>query len=177
MVRLSNIAALLAIASPLSCLAATLAEAISARDDLSTLLAIATRYPSVLGNLGTSGGTLLAPTNAALAAFLEAAGIPDLASVPESAAQDLVSYHILPTVLRSTDLVNPGGATSDTGLTAETYANLGGKPNVVFASAFGSTGVEPANTGLKIYSGVGVPANVTGADIEFDDGVIHIIDR
>jgi len=57
-------------------------------------------------------------------------------------------------------------------------ANLEGTANVVYASAFGSTGTEGEASPLKIYSGVGPEANVTRTDLEIEGGgLLHIIDR
>ena len=66
---------------------------------------------------------------------------------------------------------------ADTSLVDETYANLDGNPNVVFGSAFGSTGQDVVAGGLKIYSGIGESANVIGEELNFDSGVVHVIDR
>ncbi|TEB33757.1 FAS1 domain-containing protein [Coprinellus micaceus] len=151
-------------------------EAIAGRRELSTLNAIATRFPSVLGQLNSTGGTFLAPTNDAISQYMQATGT-DISSVTEASARELISYHILPLSLRSTDLDRQGGALADTTLLSETFANLEGKANVVFASAFGSTGQETAPSGLRIYSGVGTPANVTTPDVAFDNGFLHVLDR
>ncbi|RXW23719.1 hypothetical protein EST38_g2137 [Candolleomyces aberdarensis] len=132
--------------------AATVQEVIAERPELSRFNSISTRFPAVLRDLTVSGGTLLAPNNDAVSSFIASAGIPDLASITEAAARDLLSYHVLPLALRSTDLSSP---------------------NVVFASAFGSTGQEVAPSGLKIYSGIGTPSNVTTPDVVFDDGVLN----
>ncbi|KAJ2927551.1 hypothetical protein H1R20_g9545, partial [Candolleomyces eurysporus] len=157
--------------------AATVQEVIAERPELSRFNAITTRFPAVLRDLTVAGGTLLAPNNDAVSSFIASAGIPDVASITEASARELLSYHVLPLALRSTDLSRSGGALADTSLLDDRLANLQGSPNVVFASAFGSTGQEVAPSGLKIYSGVGTPSNVTTQDVVFDDGYLHVIDR
>jgi hypothetical protein len=158
-------------------LAATFQEVIRGRGELSALVAVAERFPSVLGNFTTEGGTLLAPANDALLRFLATFGIRDLASVSEATARDLVAYHILPQSLPNSNLTMQGGIVANTDLNSTAYANLGGAPNVVFASAFGSTGQFQSQGSLKIYSGVGPASNVTVVDLQFDNGYVHIIDR
>lgn len=177
MVRVLNHVVFALTASPLLSLAITVSEAIASRRELSTLNSIATRFPSVLGQLNSTGGTILAPTNDAISQYMQEVGVTDLSSVSEATARELISYHILPLSLRSTDLDKQGGAVADTTLLSEAFANLQGSPNVVFASAFGSTGQEQAPSGLKIYSGVGAPSNVTTPDVAFDDGFLHVIDK
>ncbi|KAF5318943.1 hypothetical protein D9611_013647 [Ephemerocybe angulata] len=177
MFRTQSTAALLLIASPLLCFAISIQDAINQRPELSTLGAISTRFPSVLGDLTTQGGTLLAPNNDALTQYLNDAGVADIGSISEASAREVVSYHSLPLSLRSTDLSKEGGALVDTKLLSDTFANLAGQPNVVYASAFGSTGQEQAPTDLRIFSGIGTPANVTQSDVAFDDGFMHVIDR
>ncbi|KAF6752630.1 FAS1 domain-containing protein [Ephemerocybe angulata] len=180
MVRIHDKAALVlrVILSPISLsFALSIREAISQRGDLSTLNAISTRFPSILGDLASQGGTLLAPTNNALSSYINDAGIADIGSISEADARDLLSYHSIPISLKSADLTQTGGTIVNTKLMAEAFANLQGQPNVVYASAFGSTGQEQALGNLQIFSGAGAPANVTGSDLAWDSGFLHVIDR
>lgn len=161
----------------LSVNAQTLSSVIEATPELSTLGAIAAAFPAVVGNLTSRPGTLLAPNNDAFAAYLAAAG-PNvgLGDLSAEFVTDLLSYHYIPVPLKSEDLVAPGGAVAPTALTSGALANLGGDPQSVFASAYGSTGLAPTAGGLRIYTGAGNPANVTTADVELEDGtVVHII--
>ncbi|KAG2009695.1 hypothetical protein CC2G_012596 [Coprinopsis cinerea AmutBmut pab1-1] len=182
MVRYTSSAALflLSLYSPLQVSAQSLASAVSSRPELSTFLTVVSSFPDLVESVSSSGGTILAPSNNAFSSFLEAAnlGPEGLAAVPESTVRSLLTYHVLPETLRSTDLVVRGGAVAETALSDnEEFANLDGDPNVVFASAFGSAGLDEGNVGtLRIYSGAGNPANVSSADIEFDNGVIHVIE-
>ncbi|KAF9533551.1 FAS1 domain-containing protein [Crepidotus variabilis] len=169
--------------SPLSLLllsscvtAASVQDVISQRSELSMLNTLVNRFPNTLNQLNQGGGTLLAPSNTAISKLLLSAGIQDITTVPESTVQDLMSYHILNLTLQSADLRKKGGVTVDTTLLKDQYANLGGRPNVIFSSAFGSVGEAPTATALNIYSGVGDPANVTTTDIGFDRGFVHVID-
>lgn len=178
MVRIHDKAALVLILSPISLsFALSIREAISQRGDLSTLNAISTRFPSILGDLASQGGTLLAPTNNALSSYINDAGIADIGSISEADARDLLSYHSIPISLKSADLTQTGGTIVNTKLMTEAFANLQGQPNVVYASAFGSTGQEQALGNLQIFSGAGAPANVTGSDLAWDSGFLHVIDR
>ncbi|KAJ2915075.1 hypothetical protein MD484_g5331, partial [Candolleomyces efflorescens] len=177
LLKIPRFLALLPFGIPLLANAATVQEVIAQRPELSRLNAITTRFPSVIRDLTVAGGTLLAPTNDAVSSFIASAGFSDVSSITEATARDLLSYHVLPLALRSTDLSRAGGALADTNLLNDELANLQGAPNVVFASAFGSTGQEIAPSGLKIYSGIGTPSNVTTSDVVFDDGYMHLIDR
>jgi len=153
-------------------LGATLAEVLSSNHDLSTLNTIVGQFPALTANLS---GTLFAPTNEALERFIASAG--GLNALTPADITNVLTYHVVPAVVRSTDVTKPGGAIAPTALNNWTYANLDGSANVIFASAYGSTGVENQSSGLKVYSGVGEPATVTQGDIDFDGGVVHIIDQ
>ncbi|KAJ2932366.1 hypothetical protein H1R20_g4684, partial [Candolleomyces eurysporus] len=152
-----------------------IATLIAQTAELSTLNSIITQYPGLLASLSSAAGTLLAPSNEALDAFISGQG--GLASLTEDSIQDLVNYHLLPLSRSSADLSVAGGAIAETRLLDADYTNLAGTANVIFASAYGSTGQEVAPSGLKIYSGVGTSANVTSADLAFEGGLVHVIDR
>ena len=145
---------------------------LAATADLSTLSSILVQYPGLIANLS---GTLLAPSNSALEQYITSAG--GLSALTPAAISDLLSYHVLPSTYSSSDLSRSGGRLVDTSLRNPALANLEGAPQVVFASAYGSTGVASTPSDLRIYSGVGTPANVTRGDIPYEGGVIHVIDR
>ncbi|KAG2002247.1 carnitine/acyl carnitine carrier [Coprinopsis cinerea AmutBmut pab1-1] len=158
----------------------TLPALIDSRDELSVFGEIVRRFPALVGNLTAAGGTVFAPTNDAIRDFLirEAGGSPAVDALSEDIVNDLLSYHILPLSLRSDDLGIPGGVVVETSLLDEQLANLEGTPNVVFASAFGSTGQLVERGRLSIFSGVGEPAAVSVPDLEIEGGgILHIIDN
>ncbi|TFK19854.1 FAS1 domain-containing protein [Coprinopsis marcescibilis] len=161
----------------------TLPQLIEAHDELSAFGTILGRFPDLLGNLTARGGTIFAPTNTAIRSFVSAeAGVDpeaiDLSSLTRELVSDFFSYHYLPLSLRAEDLSVRGGALVETSLLRERLANLDGTPNVVYASAYGSTGLEIAPSPLKIFSGVGQESNVTTTDLEIEGGgFVHIIDR
>lgn len=170
-------ASLLAFLVPTLVAGQSVQEVLSTQPELSQFRGLTTRFPNLLSTIGTNGGTLLAPSNAALTRYFNEVGVSDPATLSEADLRALLSYHSVPLALRSTDLSRTGGALLRTALTDPLLANLEGVPNVVFASAFGSTGEEVTPSGLRVYSGIGTPANVTIPDVRFDAGYIHIIDR
>jgi hypothetical protein len=129
----------------------------------------------LLGNLTAAGGTFLAPSNDALNNFIATQG--GLPSITEDTILDLINYHLLPSTRTAASLSVSGGSIAETRLLDADYANLAGSANVIFASAYGSTGQEVAASGLKIYSGVGGSANVTSSDLAFQGGLVHVIDQ
>ena len=153
-----------------SALAHTVLSVLSQRSDLSILTAAVNSYPTLFNQLQQAGGTLLAPTDDAIKKFLAMSGFADVGAVPQAALNDLISYHILNKTLPSADLAQKGGILANTTLADQQYANLAGAPNVVFSSAFGSTGQAQAAASLQIYSGIGDPANVLARDLVFNDG-------
>ena len=156
-------------------LAHGIAGIISSTSDLSTLNSIITQYPAILDALASANGTFFAPSNDALDAFISAVGGPT--AVTPDAIQDLIAYHLSPLTHAAEALSAAGGAPVGTRLLDEAYANLEGTANVVFASAYGSTGQDTALGALKVYTGVGESATVTRPDLEFEGGLVHVIDR
>jgi hypothetical protein len=162
-----------------SSLAQNLTQVLSSTPELSTLYSLLRRYPSILNNLPNLGGTVLAPSNEALTAAFNSqreGDIPLNITSPD-VLEAFVSYHLLRGTYNRVNLTIAGGRVADTNLVDETYANLDGNPNVVFGSAFGSTGQDAVAGGLKLYSGIGEAANVIGEELNFDGGVMHVIDR
>lgn len=152
-----------------ACLASgqSLTDVISQTPDLSTLGSLLSSFPAVASTLANATNiTVLAPTNAAFAAFLTAdtnASIQaDAGLVPA-----VLSYHVLSGTIRSTDITStPVFAT--TLLANATYANVTGG-QVVKAQA-GEDG------GVMFTSGLLAMSHVTTADVAFSGGVVHVID-
>lgn len=92
--------------------------------------------------------TVFAPTNDAFSAVLNALGLSSIDEIPESVLLDIVTYHIIGSVAKSTDLES------------KTYETLNGE----------SVTVDLSN-GVKIDD-----ANVALADIEATNGIVHVVD-
>lgn len=92
--------------------------------------------------------TVFAPTNAAFQAVLNALGLTSIDEIPESVLLDIVKYHIVGAVAKSTDLEST------------TYETLNGESVTVDLSS-----------GVKVDG-----ASVVTPDIEVSNGVVHIID-
>lgn len=130
----------------------TIADLAIATPDLSTLVSILS-LPGLSDILAAADDpnatlTVFAPTNAAFAAVLEALGLPSIDEIPESVLLDIVKYHIVGSVAKSSDLMST------------TYATLNGESVMVDLS----NGVMVDN------------ANVAIADVEGANGVVHIVD-
>ena len=145
---------------------------------MTAFVELVSQFPDLVEAVSSSGGTILAPSNDALETFVGTLGPQGLHTIPEDTLRSVLTYHVLPKTLKSGDLTGKGGGIAETSLQGpEPFANLDGKANVVFASAFGSSGLQGNQAGpLKIYSGVGSPASVSTADVVFDKGVIHVIE-
>jgi transforming growth factor-beta-induced protein len=136
----------------LSGMVPSVADAAIATPELSTLVDILS-LPGLSDILAAAANddaelTVFAPTNDAFAAVLTALGLTSIDEIPESVLLDIVTYHIVGSVAKSTDLQ------------ATTYETLNGESVTVDLSS-----------GVKIDG-----ATVTTADIEVSNGVVHIID-
>ena len=119
--------------------------------DLTSLAAALDKFPDLVTTLSGSGNfTVFAPSNTAFDALLAAIGQTSIDDVPEEVLRDVLEYHVITSAaLLSTDL-------SD----GQTAATLNG-----------------ANIIVTINNGVFInQAEVTTADIEASNGVVHIID-
>ncbi|KAH6897735.1 FAS1 domain-containing protein [Coprinopsis sp. MPI-PUGE-AT-0042] len=156
----------------------SLTDALGGRSELSSFVELVSQFPDLVESVSSSGGTVLAPSNSALTTFIGKLGPQGIHGVPTETVRAILTYHVLPETLKSGDLTAKGGAIAETSLKEpQSFANLGGEANVVFASAFGSIGLQGNEAGpLRIYSGVGNPANVSAADVEFEGGVLHVIE-
>lgn len=151
-----------------ACLASgqSLTDVISQTPDLSTLGSLLQSFPAVASTLANATNiTVLAPTNAAFAAFLTAS---TNASIQADAGlvPAVLSYHVLSGTIRSTDITSTP-AFAKTLLTNATYANVTGG-QVVKAQTEGSN--------VVFTSGLLAKSHVSTADVTFSGGVVHIID-
>jgi uncharacterized surface protein with fasciclin (FAS1) repeats len=138
-----------------------------ATPSLSTLVKVLTSpgYAPLLQTLNSPGTfTVFAPNdNAFAAAQIDPTNV-DLVT-------QVLLYHVLPAVVRSTDLTTL--QFPNTSLTDRRYALLGGKAQVL--------AVSKDSNGVSINFGIPGVANLTAhvltADVIASNGVVHIIDR
>jgi len=121
---------------------------------LSTLKAALDIFPALVSALDSDGSyTVFAPTNDAFTALLGIIGQTSLTDVPESVIERLLKYHVISGAsLMSTDLTD-------------------GQQAATFLSADDKITVGIDGTSVKING-----ANVTTADVEASNGVVHILD-
>ncbi|MDP3341840.1 fasciclin domain-containing protein [Frigidibacter sp.] len=144
-----TVAATTAFAAPAFAQDADIVDTAIAAGDFTTLVAAVQAAGLVETLKGTGPFTVFAPTDAAFAA-LPAGTVEDLLK-PENKEQlaAVLTYHVVPGKVMSTDLTD--------GMTAAT--------------------VQGADVTIMTEGGVKVnAANVTTADIEASNGVIHVID-
>ena len=130
----------------------SIAEIAVGTESLSSLVAILS-LAGLSEELAAAGDdnaqiTVFAPTNDAFQAVLDALGISDISEIPEEVLRDIVRYHIVGAVAKSTDLQ------------ATTYETLNGESVTVDLS-----------DGVKVDG-----ANVVLPDVEGTNGVVHVID-
>lgn len=132
----------------------SIVEIASATPSLSTLVQALTKFPGLVNALGSEGSyTVFAPDNEAFTALLGAVGQTSLDNIPESVIERLLKYHVIAGAsLMSTDL-------SD-GQTAATFL---GENDIITVGVNG--------TSVTINN-----ANVTTADVEASNGIVHIVD-
>lgn len=121
---------------------------------LSILVEALTMFPDLVSALSSDGSyTVFAPTNDAFAALLGVTGQSGLEDIPEEVIERLLKYHVISgAALMSTDLSD--GQMASTLLSAEDEITVG---------IMGSS--------VSINN-----ANVTLANVEASNGVVHIID-
>ena len=137
------------LASAVSAKAGDIVDVASSAGDFSTLLAAAEAAGLVETLKGDGPFTVFAPTDEAFAALPE--GTVDTLLQPENKDQltSILTYHVVPGKVMSTDLTN--------GMEAET--------------------VQGSMVTIMTEGGVTVDgANVVTADVEASNGVIHVID-
>lgn len=125
----------------------------SGAENLTVLVDALTRFPDLVETLSDNSGefTVFAPTDAAFVALLGVIGQTGLDDIPESVIRRILEYHVVPSVARSTDLSD--GLEVGTVLTDE------------------SVTVSITGDAVMINS-----ANVTTANVEAVNGVVHIVD-
>jgi transforming growth factor-beta-induced protein len=110
-----------------------------------------TKYPDLVSTLSGDGSfTVFAPSNAAFQALLPAIGQTSLNDIPEDVLKSIIQYHVIASAaLKSTDLTT-------------------GNVNAVNGEAIS----------INVASGVKIntSANVTVADVEATNGIVHIVD-
>lgn len=146
---------------------ASLTEVISQTPDLSTLGSLLQQFPDVASTLaGATNITVLAPSNAAFSSFLTAAVNASI-QADAGLVPAVLSYHVLSGVVPSS-AITATPAFAKTLLTNATYANVTGGQVVKAQSA--------SDGGVVFTSGLLQESRVATADVEFDGGLVHIID-
>ena len=127
--------------------------------DLTVLEEALTKFPDMVTTLSSAGSyTVFAPTDAAFTALLGIVGQTDLDDIPESVLRRVLEYHVVAgTAAFAADLSD--GQMIGTVLTE-----------------MGATMSETVTIGVDGSSVTVNGANVTTADVEASNGVVHIID-
>jgi transforming growth factor-beta-induced protein len=122
----------------------------SGNSNLSTLVAALTKYPDLVSTLGSTGSfTVFAPTNTAFENVLTAIGQSSIDDIPEDVLKTILQYHVVGSEVKSTQLTNGPVET------------VQGEDITVSLSS-----------GVKLNGTV----NVTQADIDASNGVVHVVD-
>ena len=133
----------------------TIVDIASGDAQFSTLVSALQRTDLVATLQGDGPFTVFAPTNAAFTAL----GV-DLATISDDALTEILLYHVLGAEVKSTDLAE-----------GQTYASTaaatgpGGNPLSIL--------VEKSGSAVKVNN----LASVTSADVNADNGIIHIVDN
>lgn len=130
----------------------TIAEIASDNPEFSTLVSAVVKAGLLAAVSGPGKFTVFAPTNDAFTA----AGITDINAVPQGTLETVVKYHVLPTNVFASDLVN----------NANPATIQGGRLLVTLP--------PPA---VKIDGSAEAASNIVTANIVATNGVIHVIDR
>jgi len=113
----------------------------------------------------TTNATVFAPTNAAFASLATQLGFADASAMvnalPPQALASILSYHLLPAPRTAADLA-AGGATQ-----ATAYS---------FGGSAATLGISTTN-GVRVTDAALTQANVTSANVEASNGLIHVIDK
>lgn len=134
---------------------------------LSSLIGLLSTQSAIVSTLSALNNiTILAPSNAALSAFLNSTAGAAAAANPGAVA-NLLTYHVLNGSYPASAFTN-SSQFIPTLLTNSSYANVTGGQRVE-ARLNGST--------VDIYSGLLSRSTVTTANVNFTGGVIHIIDH
>jgi len=132
-----------------------------------TALVAAATKANLVGALSDPAAslTVFAPTDAAFGTLATQLGFANATAMvnalPSSALASILSYHVLPAKKTAATLV-AGGATQ------ATIYNFAGSATTLALSTTG---------GVKITDAVLTQANVTTADVQASNGVIHVVDK
>ncbi|KAL8313308.1 hypothetical protein RB593_007472 [Gaeumannomyces tritici] len=153
--------------------AQTLTEVlVSKNDTLSTLISLVQGQPDLLGALtGASNITVLAPSNEAFNKLLADPAVAAAVQSTPSLVPALLSYHVLNGTFYASALA---------GLAAPAFVPTYLAGNAEYSTVSGGqvVAVKGDNNGggVTVLSGGGASARVTGADLNFTGGTVHIID-
>lgn len=129
----------------------TIVQIAQGNSNLSVLVTALTKYPDLVATLSGSGQfTVFAPTNTAFTNLLTAIGQTSLDDIPENVLKDILEYHVV-----------TSGKVLSTQLTNSNVATANGENIAVTVSG-----------GVRLNGTV----NVTSADIEASNGVVHVVD-
>lgn len=129
----------------------TIVEIAQSNSNLSSLVAALSKYPDLVSTLNGNGKyTVFAPTNAAFTSLLTAIGQTSVDDVPENVLKNILQYHVV-----------TSAAIKSTQLTTGNVEAANGEDIAVTVTG-----------GVKLNGTV----NVTTADVEASNGVIHIVD-
>ncbi|KAL8409518.1 hypothetical protein RB594_007817 [Gaeumannomyces avenae] len=152
--------------------AQTLTEVlVSKNDTLSTLISLVRGQPDLLGALaGASNITVLAPSNEAFNKLLTDPAVAAAVQSTPGLVPALLSYHVLNGTFYASALA---------GLAAPAFVPTYLAGNAEYSTVSGGQVVAikgDNNGGVTVLSGGGAEARVTGADLNFTGGTVHIID-
>lgn len=129
----------------------TIVELAQGNSNLSSLATALGKYPDLVSTLNGSGQyTVFAPTNDAFAALLTAIGQTSIDDIPENVLKTVLQYHVVPSKVLSTQLTSGN----------------------VEAVSGEDIAVTVSGGGVRLNGA----ADVTTADIEASNGVVHVID-
>jgi uncharacterized surface protein with fasciclin (FAS1) repeats len=130
----------------------TIAQIAAGDTSFSFLVQAVTRAGLLSAISGPGKFTVFAPTNAAF----RAAGITDIAALPQATVETVVKYHVLTTNVFASDLINNANVPTLQG---------------------GNLLVNTSPARVKIATSTAVSSNITAANITATNGVVHVIDR
>ncbi|KAK4560903.1 hypothetical protein LTR86_005483 [Recurvomyces mirabilis] len=156
-----------------------LVTAISQQPSLSTLYGLLGQASNTTAFLGSQKNvTLFAPNDEAFASIVQSGGIFSInqASIDAGLIAQILDYHLIRGVVRAEDIT-----TIPTFV--HTYLNYSGFVLDGEVSGSNVTGGQVVSVNLnrtgnaQVVSGIKVPSGIVATNIEFDHGIIHIIDK
>lgn len=150
----------------------SLVDAIEGQDGLSLLGGLLGNNTALLGSLSNATNiTVLAPSDSALRDILNSTMLQDLPDV-EGYLTAILQYHVLNGTFYAANVTN-SSTFIPTMLSNSSWENVSGAQVVEALAAEDDEG----NKTVSFYGALKQQANVTEADIEFEGGVIHIINK